>query len=75
MIRWVNATPGGWDYMPRPDSHRDLDTCTVRFGSAHSSGFHAVCCDGSVQPINYDIEMRELELMARRNDGGVATID
>jgi prepilin-type N-terminal cleavage/methylation domain-containing protein len=77
VIRWVNARlSGSWiNYTPHSDSYFDPNQCSVRFGSAHPSVFYAVVCDGSVRPINYDVEMRELELMARRNDGGVSTLD
>jgi len=77
VIRWANArAPGGWyDYRPQPDSYFDANTCVVRFGSVHPSVFHAVLCDGSVRPVSYDLDMRALELLARRNDGGVSTVD
>ena len=70
VVRWGNASPGlNHDYTPRPDTHRDTG-CTVRFGSPHSGIFNAVYCDGSVQPISFDIELREWELNCRRNDDG-----
>jgi prepilin-type N-terminal cleavage/methylation domain-containing protein len=70
VIRWGNASPGlKHDYTPRPDSFRDTG-CTVRFGSSHEGIFYAAFCDGSVQPISFDVELREWELMCRRNDDG-----
>lgn len=38
------------------------------FGSAHLTGCHVAFCDGSVQRISYDIEMRVYSLLSGRND-------
>jgi hypothetical protein len=72
VIRWANSKAGlKKDYTPRPDGYGDVaaQACTVRFGSAHSAVFQVAMCDGSVNGIPYDINLLNLELMARRNDG------
>ena len=72
VIRWANSKTGlKKDYAPRSDNYGDAtaEACTVRFGSAHSSVFQVVMCDGSVNAVSYDISLLTLELMARRNDG------
>jgi hypothetical protein len=54
-------------FQPCQD-RRGLD-CSYSFGSAHSFGFHAVMCDGSVQAINYEIDLATLERLVDRRDG------
>jgi hypothetical protein len=74
VIRWANSKAGlKKDYTPRADNYGDAnaEACTVRFGSAHSTVFQVVMCDGSVNAIPYEINLLTLELMARRNDGQV----
>ena len=39
------------------------------FGSAHSAAFHMAFCDGSVQTINYDIELAVFRGYGGRDDG------
>ena len=43
--------------------------CSYSFGSAHSFGFHAVMCDGSVQGIGFDIDLTIHERLVDRRDG------
>jgi prepilin-type N-terminal cleavage/methylation domain-containing protein len=74
VIRWANSKAGlKKDYTPQPDTYGTAaaEACTVRFGSAHSTVFQVVMCDGSVNALPYDINLLTLELMARRNDGRV----
>jgi prepilin-type processing-associated H-X9-DG protein len=43
----------------------------VRFGSAHSSGFNATFCDGSVRLISYTIDPNTHKALGNRQDGKV----
>jgi prepilin-type N-terminal cleavage/methylation domain-containing protein len=79
VIRWANArrdTTVSWrtdlDYTPQNDGTPPKHTggCVVQFGSAHSSVFQVVMCDGSVDSIAYGIDMCECEMLANRRDGG-----
>jgi len=74
VIRWINSrTNLSKDYTPQPDTfgNASAEKCAVRFGSAHSSIFYAVYCDGSVRGLSFDTDMLELEAMANRSDEGV----
>jgi prepilin-type N-terminal cleavage/methylation domain-containing protein len=42
---------------------------TGNFGSAHSGGFHAALCDGSVRTINYEIDLETFGNLCNRSDG------
>jgi prepilin-type N-terminal cleavage/methylation domain-containing protein/prepilin-type processing-associated H-X9-DG protein len=41
----------------------------VQYGSAHSSGFNAVFCDGSTHQIDYEINLPVFQNLCSRNDG------
>jgi hypothetical protein len=55
---------------------RDIDpavvrNCTVQiFGSAHDAGWHMSWCDGHVELLSYDIELRVHRGNANRSDDG-----
>jgi prepilin-type N-terminal cleavage/methylation domain-containing protein len=85
VIRWANAKLNSsikfdpsFTYVPTPDSVKleaPLSTsCVVQFGSAHSSVFQVVMCDGSVDSISYDVDMPTFEMMANRRDGGTPSL-
>jgi len=75
--RWCGDLHG-WDSGYGYDTHRWTaypplqDTPGLRsrerFGSAHSAGFNAVLCDGSVHMINYAINMKVHRALGGRND-------
>jgi len=44
-----------------------------RFGSAHPSNFFMAFCDGSVQPVSYDIDPLAHRNLANRQDGQTAS--
>ncbi|MBN1909728.1 MAG: DUF1559 domain-containing protein [Pirellulales bacterium] len=62
ITRW-----SGTGYKPRQDTPGD-GTWTV-FGSSHPDGFCMVFCDGSVQYINFEIDLYTHGYLADRNDG------
>ena len=70
VIRWASSRSPS--YAPQPDVTNPAEACTLRFGSAHTSGFNAVFCDGSVRDLSYDIDLREYEMLAVRADEGQA---
>ena len=67
-LRWTinNAA-----YLPRQDQSGYASGLT--FGSAHAIGLHMAFCDGSVQFINYSIDMETHYRLGNRHDG--LTID
>jgi prepilin-type N-terminal cleavage/methylation domain-containing protein len=55
-------------YLPMRDEILNADT-PFRFGSAHSTLFYMVFCDGSVHPISYDIELDVHRSLGGRKGG------
>ena len=45
-----------------------------RFGSAHTSGWNAALCDGSVRTMPYDIDWRIHRDLGNREDGGAVEL-
>jgi hypothetical protein len=64
VIRWTNRRP---NYHPAHDAAVN-ENCTVRFGSSHTSGFHAAYADGSAHVIEYGIDPIVWEYLGDRRD-------
>jgi prepilin-type N-terminal cleavage/methylation domain-containing protein/prepilin-type processing-associated H-X9-DG protein len=54
--------------LPRPDSKKGSEAGYV-FGSAHSGGFQAMFCDGSVHTLPYEISTTTWLNLCNRSDG------
>jgi prepilin-type N-terminal cleavage/methylation domain-containing protein/prepilin-type processing-associated H-X9-DG protein len=64
------------DYQPAPDSDDGGGNGPERrFGSAHSSTFNMVFCDGSVHSIAYEIDPVAHRALAHRFEGEVAQVE
>lgn len=61
-------------YQPAPDSDGGSDGPERRFGSAHSSTFNVVFCDGSVHSIGYDVDAAAHRALAHRFEGDIAQV-
>ena len=65
VIRWTG--PGNDPaYAPRQDQ---AAASVMVFGSAHSSGFNAAMCDGSVRLVAYTIDLETHRRLGNRQDG------
>ena len=64
IIRWAINNPA---YAPRQDTPGAAYGWL--FGSAHDTGFQMAFCDGSVQIINYSIDLSVHTLLGNRHDG------
>ena len=66
-IRWVPKNNNDHGKIPKRDS-LDVDPgCSKRFGSSHSAIFYTAMCDGSVQGIGYDVDLKVLRAKGTRN--------
>lgn len=65
--RWVPDPNTGADHKPLRDTV-GTSGATV-FGSAHPSGFHVVFCDGSVNLVQYSVDLKVFGSLGVRNDG------
>lgn len=64
IARWVLDPPGS-----------DASTGSYRqFGSAHSTTWQVVTCDGAVHQLSYDVDRTVHAQLGIRNDGEIATI-
>lgn len=69
----------GWDHdanrytniQPLPDSNNGSGWGELRFGSAHSDGFHCAFADGSVRMIPYSINLTTFARLGDMKDGQV----
>ncbi len=73
ILRWTSETDsieyfGIHDQPNLPSQDRQAHTAALSFGSAHSSGWNAVLCDGSVQLMNYDVEGLVHRRLGNRHD-------
>jgi len=69
--RWTLAGTNSVAVVPQPDTPGLYSRWL--FGSAHANGFHMAFCDGSVQFINYSIDLETHRCLGNRKDG--KTID
>jgi len=69
---WDN-TMSSYAYQPQQDLPRSTgcNQGTHGFGSAHTQRFIAVFCDGSVQQINYSVNLTVFVNLCQINDGNV----
>jgi prepilin-type N-terminal cleavage/methylation domain-containing protein/prepilin-type processing-associated H-X9-DG protein len=76
-VSWnPDATRPKEEYQPAPDSDDGHGGGPERrFGSAHSSSFNMVFCDGSVHSIAYDIDPVAHRALAHRFEGEVAHVE
>ena len=63
-----------YECSPIPDWETDVEDPTGRFGSAHSGGWNASFCDGSVRSIPYGIDWRVHRDLGSRMDGGAVEL-
>lgn len=75
-VAWnPDATQPKEEFQPAPDSDSSGGRgAERRFGSAHSSTFNMVFCDGSVHSLGYDIDPVAHRALAHRFEGEVAQV-
>jgi prepilin-type N-terminal cleavage/methylation domain-containing protein len=67
IIRWGTA-------VPRKDVNVN-DSCKREFGSSHPGGALFVLVDGSVQMVNFNVDLAAFRNMIQRDDGNTVTFD
>ncbi len=68
-VRWGRADDQA--LWPRPDTPGLEINNEGPFGSAHADGFGMALCDGAVQFVSYNIDLKTYEYMCNRSDGAV----
>jgi prepilin-type N-terminal cleavage/methylation domain-containing protein/prepilin-type processing-associated H-X9-DG protein len=66
-FRSTNPTVANF-FPPRRDD-TNTGTAHFAFGSAHSTAFNAVFCDGSVRPVRYSVSPTVYQRLGNRKDG------
>jgi prepilin-type processing-associated H-X9-DG protein len=76
-VAWNPASTRPKDAFQPTQDHSDNDGNGPerRFGSAHSSTFNMVFCDGSVHSISYDIDPVAHRSLAHRFEGDVVEVE
>jgi prepilin-type N-terminal cleavage/methylation domain-containing protein/prepilin-type processing-associated H-X9-DG protein len=69
VCRWVNWVSSDATLTPAPMQDQPDKTNVYVFGSAHSGGFNAAMCDGSVRMINYTVDLETHRRLGNRSDG------
>ena len=70
LVRWTaNVATGGAVQLLRPRQDTSGDPLPDRFGSPHSSGWHASFCDGSGRALRFELDPEIHRRLGVRDDG------
>jgi prepilin-type N-terminal cleavage/methylation domain-containing protein len=58
-----------WGYDIPAKDREDMSDFDTRFGSSHHAIAYFLLCDGSVKPINYNVDIYTFQGLCRREDG------